>query len=344
MSHTNSQQPLIFITGGTGFLGSYILRYLVESGERVRALKRSTSRMDLVADVADRVEWVEGDVLDVSALEAAMEGVDQVYHVAAVVSFNPKEKDWMFRVNIEGTANIVNLALALGVKRVLHTSSISALGRDVDHPRLDESAKWTNSPINTNYSVSKFKSECEMWRGIEEGLEAVIANPATIIGSGYWGNGTAALFSTLANGLKFFPKGGTGLVDVRDVAQASIQLMNSAISGERFIISAEDTAWKKFFSSAAKHLNVKAPTKTVSGLPLEIFWRVEWLRSRLTQSSPLLTKETVRMSAHQFYYDTTKLEKALNFKYRSIEDSIQEIAAQYVESQQAGRDFAYLKL
>jgi len=338
MSDNNSQQPLIFITGGTGFLGSYILRYLVQSGERVRALRRSSSRMDLVADVADKVEWVEGDVLDVSALETAMEGMDQVYHVAAVISFNPREKDWMFKVNIEGTANIINLALELGVRRVLQMSSISALGRDLDHPRLDESAKWTNSPINTNYSISKFKSECEVWRGIEEGLDAVIANPATIIGSGYWGNGTAALFSTVANGLKFSPKGGTGLVDVRDVAQASIQLMNSGISGERFIISAEDTAWKDFFSSAARHLHVKVPTKTVSGLPLEIFWRMEWLRSRLTKSSPLITKETARLSAYQFYYDTTKLEKALNFKYRSIEDSIQEIAAQYVESQQAAAE------
>ncbi len=331
-----------FVTGGTGFLGSYILRYLLSNGEQVRALKRSSSRMDLVADIADKIEWVEGDILDVVALEDAMKGIKRVYHSAAVVSFNPKEKDWMFKVNIEGTANVVNLALEQGVKKLLFVSSISALGRDMNVQHMDETAKWVESPINSQYSISKFKAECEVWRGIEEGLTAAIVNPTIIVGSGYWNNSSTALFSTIANGLKFYPKGGTGFVDVRDVARASIGLMNSDISGERYIVSGEDLKWKGFFDTMAKYLNVPAPSREITGWQREFFWRVEWLRSRLTGGSPLVTRETVRLSAHHFFYDHSKLKKALNFEFTPIEQSLRESCEQYLLSKEKGLDFAIL--
>jgi len=224
-----NNNKITFVTGGTGFVGAYLLRYLVQEGVRVRALRRADSPMDLVAEIADKVEWVEGDILDVPFLETAMEGVDNVYHCAATVSFDPRDREHMMKVNIEGTANIVNICLSLNIRRLLHVSSIAALGREADTPHVNEAAKWSDSPLNSNYAISKFKAECEVWRGMAEGLDVVVVNPSVIVGSGYWEKGSSALFKTIGKGMKYYPAGGTGFVDVRDVARASIGLMNSDI-------------------------------------------------------------------------------------------------------------------
>ncbi len=328
-------KKITFVTGGTGFVGAYLLRYLVQQGARVRALKRADSPMDLVAEIADKVEWIEGDILDVPSLETAMQGVDNVYHCAAMVSFDPRDKARIMKVNVEGTANVVNLCLSLNIRRLLHVSSIAAIGREMDEPQVSETSKWSDSALNTNYAVSKFKAECEVWRGMAEGLDMVVVNPSLIVGSGYWDKGTSAIFKTIARGMKYHPAGSTGFVDVRDVARASIALMNSDISGERFILNSENMSWRDFMSMTATQLQVPPPKRLIQGLPLEIFWRVEWLRSRLLNTSALLTRETVRNSAHTFYYDNTKIREAIGFKFLPIAATVHETAAQFLKGGRA---------
>ena len=336
LCYVTIMKKITFITGGTGFVGAYLLRYLVQADARVRALRRADSPMDLVKDIEDKVEWVEGDILDVPLLETAMDGVDNVYHCAAVVSFDPRDRKHMMKVNVEGTANVVNLCLALNIRRLLHVSSIAALGREADTPDVDETAKWSNSGLNSSYAISKFKAECEVWRGMAEGLDVIVVNPSMIIGSGFWEKGSTALFKTIGKGMKHYPAGGTGFVDVRDVARASVALMNSDISGERFILNGENMSWRDFMTLTATQLKVPAPTHLIQGLPLEIFWRLEWLRSRLLGTKPVLTRESVRATMHTFFYNNTKIREAIGFQFLPIAATVHETAAQFLETYPKG--------
>ena len=253
--------------------------------------------MHLVQDVIDQVEWVEGDILDVSFLEEAMNGVTHVYHAAAMVSFAPEDVEMMMKVNINGTANIVNASLAEGIEKMVHVSSISSLGRFEHQPHITEKSSWQTSKLNTNYAISKFNSECEVWRGMEEGLSAVIVNPSVILGSGYWNSGSCALFKKIWDGLKYYPTGATGFIDVRDVARAIVELMESNIHSERFILNAENKSFRDFFTKVAKHLDKKAPSIAVTPLLRALAWRGEWLRAKITGVRPIVTRETVRTSA-----------------------------------------------
>ncbi len=339
-----NNQSITFVTGGTGLVGAYLLRYLVRAGVRVRALKRANSPMNLVADVADKVEWVEGDILDVATLEEAMRGVTEVYHSAAMISFDPRDRERMFAVNIEGTANVVNMCLLLNVRRLLYVSSIAALGRETGVEEVDESAKWSNSSLNSNYAISKFRGESEVWRGRAEGLNVLVVNPSTILGSGYWDKGSAALFKTVGKGMRYYPAGTTGFVDVRDVAKAMIELMNSDIEGERFILNSENMSWRDFMGLVAEQLGKAAPAKLVSGWSLEVFWRLEWLRSQLSGGTPLLTRETIRNTAHTFYYNNAKVREAIAYEFLPVAASVHETAAQFLETYPKGIGHASLPI
>jgi nucleoside-diphosphate-sugar epimerase len=199
---------MILITGGTGFLGSYIIKELVEKGHTVRAIRRSAKLPFWISkDILDKVEWVDGDILDVVALQDAMEGVSAVIHSAAAVSFNKKDRKQMYQVNVEGTANVVNIALEMNVPRLVHISSVAALGRTVNGLHVNEEKKWEESKTNTHYAISKFKAELHVWRGMSEGLDTVILNPSTILGYGDWKSGSCAIFKQVHDGFKWYTSG-----------------------------------------------------------------------------------------------------------------------------------------
>ena len=320
----------IFVTGGTGLVGSNLLHRLVGKGNQVLAMRRGSSSMQLVKDIENQITWIEGDLLDVELLYDNLINIDEVYHCAAVVSFDPRDKEAMFKINIEGTANLVNAALEHQVGKFLHVSSIAALGRALDTPKVDEKSVFEKSPLNSNYAISKHRSEMEVWRGVAEGLNAVIINPSVILGNGFWDQGSGKLFTEVWNGLKFYPRGGTGFVDVRDVVSAMLQLMDSDISGERFILNADNLSYQSFFNKVA--LALQKPAPSIEGKPwlAEIAWRVEWLKSMITGSKPIITRETVRSSAHRFYYDNTKLIQALDFAYTPAEQSIRDTAQHFL--------------
>lgn len=319
----------ILLTGATGFLGSNVLRILLQKGYNVRALRRANSRMDLVADIADRVEWLEMDITDI-ALEEAFEGVTHVCHCAAIVSFHPRDAKMMNRINVDGTANLVNLSLDFGIQRFIHTSSIAALGRSKERTHLDESTRWEASKLNSNYAISKYGAEQEVWRGAAEGLSVAIVNPAMVIGSGFWEENTARFFTQIKEGLKYCPVGATGFVDVRDVADFMVRLLESDIEGERFVLVAENLSYKTFFAHIATALNVKPPSITVQPWLAEIAWRIEWLKEKTFGTKPMVTKESARSSVFRFTYGNEKSLAAFkDFKYRKIEDTIRDAAAAF---------------
>jgi dihydroflavonol-4-reductase len=335
----------ILVTGGTGFLGAYLLRYLVKEGKNVRALKRATSSMDLVKSIEDKVEWVEGDILDVFSLDVAMQGIEEIYHCAAVVSFDPREAEMMKKINVDGTANVVNLALQNGVKRLLHVSSIAAIGRNKETPQVNEKVMFTRSPMNSKYAISKFLGEQEAWRGGAEGLEVVVVNPSVIIGSGDWHSGTNGFFNQIQHNLKFYPVGITGFVDVRDVARAMVLVMDSGITEERFLLNSENLPYSTFLNWIAEDLEKAKPSIKVTKFIQELAWRLAWLKSKLTGKKPFLTRETARNSSFQFYYENEKFLKAFpDFQFRPMRETTRETATQYKKSMAKGEGFDVLPI
>ena len=286
--------------------------------------------MDLVQDLPHPPEWFEGDITDMVAMEDAMEGITHVIHCAGMVSFHHRDVRRMMQINIEGTAQLVNLALDMGVSRFIHTSSIAALGRAKNHTHLDESSKWETSKLNTQYAISKYMGEQEVWRAHAEGLTVAIVNPAMIIGPGYWDENTARFFRQIQNGLRFCPVGASGFVDVRDVALFLVCLLESDINGERFVLSGENLTYRAFFDMISAALGVPAPSITVQPWLAEIAWRVEWLKEKMTGITPMVTRESARSSVHSFTYGNEKSLRAFpDFQYTPIAQTIRETAAAF---------------
>lgn len=317
------------VTGATGFVGSYIVRYLVSKGEKVRAMKRSSSNTSLLKDIEGQFEWVMGDVTDIPSLRQAMEGVSHVYHSAAMISFVPSEAKKMHKINIEGTANVVNVCLGNEVQKLIHVSSVSAFGRYEIKEPISEATKWKDHPDNTQYAISKFRSEMEVRRGMEEGLSAVIVNPSTILGFGDWKHGSSQIFKNVYDGISFYPKGINGFVAVEDVAEICVRLMESEISQEQYIVSAENKSFQEIFESIANSFKVKPPSKTVSPLMASLGWRFYWLKSKLLGQQPLVTKETMRYTASTYKYVNDKITVALDFKFQSIDSAISVACEKY---------------
>lgn len=322
----------ILVTGGTGFLGSYIIKLLVEKGYVVRAIRRSNTIPFWIAkEIMAQVEWVEGDVLDVVALEDAMENIDAVIHSAAVVSFAKKDRKTMYQVNVEGTANVVNIALEKNIQRLVHISSVAALGRNASGGHVNEEKKWEESNVNTHYAKSKYKAEVEVWRAISEGLNAVILNPSTILGYGDWHSSSCAIFRNIYTGFKWYTSGINGFVDVEDVAKAAIVLLESDITEQRFIINGDNWTFQQLQNTIADGFNKKHPSKEATPLLLNIAWRMEKLKSMLNGKKPLLTKESARVAQSKTHFDNDKILNALpDFSFTPLEKTIKKACEKYL--------------
>ncbi len=321
----------VFITGGTGFVGAYIIKELVEKNYSVRAIRRSNKLPFFIsADILNKVDWVDGDVLDVIALEEAMNGADAVIHAAAKVSFQPNERKEMHKTNIEGTGNVVNTALSLNIKKLVHVSSIAALGRTANGEHVDETKKWKDSKQNTNYSISKYYGEMETWRAIGEGLNAVIVNPSTVIGYGDWNATSCAIFKSVYEELPWYTNGVNGFIDVEDVAKAIVQLIDSDISGERYILSAETASFREIFNLIADEFKKKRPTLEATPFLAAIAWRIERIKSLFTGKPSILTKESAMLAMTKTYFDNSKILKALpNFSFVPLKQTIEKACSLY---------------
>lgn len=317
----------VFITGASGLLGSHLTKKLSQQNIKIKALYRSEIPFHGL-----NIEWIKGDLFDTELLEEILYDVDEVYHCAGKVSFNPKVKKQLFKTNVEGTANIVNACLLSGVKKFLHVSSVSALGRLRENVIVTEEMQWSEETSNSVYGESKYLAEMEVWRGIAEGLNAVIVNPTIILGAGDWNNGSTEIFKTGYKEFPYYSEGITGFVDVEDVATAMIALMNSNICKERFIINAENISYKDLFDLIAEAFHKNPPHKKVTPLKAALVWRAEAMRSLFTGKAPFITKETAQTALAKVYFDNSKLLKALpSFSYTPLKVSVKRICNQLME-------------
>jgi len=323
---------MIFLTGGTGFIGSYILAELVREGYPVRALRRERPVPSyLPRELAERVEWVSGDILDVTLLNEQVRGCDRIIHAAALVSFHPEERKKLFSLNIEGTANLVNAALENNIPDFIYISSVSALGKSDSGLPVNEEKKWEDPTKETNYAISKYQAEMEVWRGMGEGLSPLVINPSTVLGYGDWSRGSCAIFRSVYQGFPWYVKGGNGFVDVEDLAAAVVRLMAGPMRNERFIVSAENWNFRDLFNRIADGFNKKHPSMEATPFLAGLAWRAEKLKSFFTGNRPLLTRETAIMARKTSRYDNSKMLKILpGFHYRPLEDSIKNACTHYL--------------
>ena len=328
---------MILVTGGTGLVGSHLLYELAQHNTPIRAISRrniNESKQIVehvfsyytpqVQQLSQRIEWLQGDVTDVEFLDIAMKGVEQIYHAAAVVSFDPADKHKIHVINVDGTANMVNLAIENKVSKFCHVSSIAVFSNQLANKVVDEElpiARRLETGISM-YAASKYKSEIEVWRGINEGLNAVIVNPSIIFGPGKWDEGSGTMFRTIWNGLKFFTTGITGYVDVRDVVAIMVRLMESQIINKRFILNSENCSYADIFSSIAHHLGCKAPKYKAAAWMTGLAYRLDYLKHLLTGKKRLITKEISQSAHRKTNYSNLKISQALNYSFIAIDDTI----------------------
>lgn len=321
----------VFVTGGTGLVGSHLIEELIKKGRHVKALYRNH-----LPDIKDKekVEWVKGDILDVISLEEAMQNAEQVYHCAAIVSFDPKQKHQMFATNIEGTANVVNASINAGVKKMCFVSSVAALGQRRKGAEIDETMNWSEETSNGNYGKSKHYAEMEVWRGIGEGLNAVIVNPVIILGAGNWNEGSTKIFKTAFEEFPHYTKGESGFVDINDLVSAMVQLMESNISGERFIVSSENKKYEDIFTAIAYAFRKKPPHIKATPFITSLVWRIYALKAMIKNETSLLTRETAQSAQAVVKYDNGKLKRFLpSFTYTPLNETIKRICKELEQQQ-----------
>jgi dihydroflavonol-4-reductase len=331
---------MILVTGGTGLVGSHLLYQLSLENAAIRAIHRGNSDLIAVKNVFryfssdyealfQKIAWVEADITDIISLKEAFKNVTEVYHAAALVSFNSKDYKAMNQINIDGTSNIVNFCIANKVKKLCFVSSIAAIEKSVTSQMMDETDEWNMEKVSHGYAMTKYASEMEVWRASQEGVPVVIVNPGVILGAGYWHQGSGAIFSKIYKGFNFYTEGVTGFVSVNDVVNAMLLLMKSEIVNERYILVAENSSFKNIFYQIAQNFGKKAPSVRVTKFMSAIGWRLEKLKSLFTNVPEMLTKHAAKSIHDKRYYSSEKIKTELNFNFESISETIKSVCALY---------------
>ncbi|MEM7085363.1 MAG: NAD-dependent epimerase/dehydratase family protein [Bacteroidota bacterium] len=334
---------MILVTGGTGLVGAHLLYSLLQKHSKVRATHRSSSDLDNVKKVFsfyaeearslfDRIEWVETNITEIPALTLAFEGVTKVYHCAAFISFNPKHYYILKKTNVEGTANVVNLCLTHGIQKLCYVSSIATLGNTLDQSPVDEETDWNPEDDHSVYSITKFGAEMEVWRGVQEGLTAVIVNPGVILGAWFRNSGSGRIIKNAAKGNRFYTTGSTGFVDVRDVVKVMTLLMEGPYAQERYIVVGENMNYGDFLSRMARLFNKKPPSKAIGKGVLLLLSKLDALSSFLFRSKRKLLKSMVMSMYHTTHYDSSKVKAELNFEFTPMEETLARIVNSYSSS------------
>ena len=324
----------IFVTGGTGFIGSYVLRSLAKDGHELVASKRGSSRMDLVKDIKD-VEWKECNLFDITAMEDVIKRCDAVVHIAGSVSFSPWKRDTIFKTNIDLTANLINISLDNDIKRFIHFSSVAALG--LSTKTIDESQVWTENKSKNYYSLSKYLGEKEAWRGFAEGLNVSIINPSFTVGGAYWNYGPMSMVARIDNGLKYYPAGSNGCVDVRDVSEMCAKLLKREdLSGRRFICSGHNISHLNLMKMMCDELDTPYPTTPINGIFGAMAWRGASMIARMRGKETLLSRESYTISSSDLSYDNTQSIELLDMQYTPLEKTINDTIDSYKKSKSEG--------
>ena len=334
---------MILVTGSTGFVGAHLLYRLLDEGHEPLALIRTPGKKKHVEKIFgfytkntgkyfSRIKWVEGDLLDIHSLLDALDGVTHVYHCAGSVSFEKKQKHTMYRANVEGTRNLVNAALDKNVHKICHVSSIAALGTTKNDAYLTEETLWEENKTKSFYSKTKFFAETEIWRGIAEGLEAVVVKPSVILGPGDWHNGSPSIIRTIAKKSKFYTDGVNGYVDIRDVTKIMTALMlDESATGEAYILNSQNTSYKELFQMIAEAIGVKPPSIKANALLLNSAVAAGKLYSLLPGKDEIITRPIARMALDKCYYSNEKICNKLNYSFIPIKETIHHVCNKYLE-------------
>lgn len=326
---------MILVTGGTGLVGAHLLLHLAESETGLRAIYRESKSVEKTKSLFrlyqkdhlfPKIEWIQADIIDIPSLEIAFQNVDYVYHCAGQISYDPNDENSIRKINIEGTANIVNCCIAYQIKKLCHVSSIAALGNLAAHEKeVTEETEWNPEMPHNDYAISKYGAEMEIWRGQQEGLNVVVVNPGVIFGAGFWNQGSGKFFSSIKKGFPFYTNGSTAYVGVTDVVNIMIQLMKSDLVGERYIVIAENRSFKNIIFEIAQKLNAPKPKTEAKPWLLNIAWRLDWLVSLIFRSKRKLSKYTVHSLTSSEFISNQKIKNALNYEFQDMDSVITEV-------------------
>lgn len=331
---------MVLVTGGTGLVGAHLLLHLIENGENVRAIYRNQNNIQKTksvfelykkGDLFEKINWLEADILDVPSLEIAFIDIEYVYHCAALISFDPKDEDALRKTNIEGTANMVNFSLAKGIKKFCFVSSIASLGDLPPHETyITEETDWNPEKPHSDYAISKYGAEMEVWRGVQEGLDIIIINPGVILGpipkTKKCEQGSAELYVKVANGLSFYTLGNTGFVAINDVVRIAYELMKSTIKNERFTLIADNIVFRDILNTIAEVLKVKKPSIHATPFFMNFLWIADKIFSSLFFQKRRLTKATAKASYSKNLYSNEKIKTALGTVFLDVHQYIKEVS------------------
>lgn len=334
---------MILVTGATGLVGAHLLLKLSEDDSKIRAIYRNSKQIEKTKVLFDqnakthlfsKIEWTKADILDISSLEIAFQNIEFVYHCAAKISFSPNDEKALRKVNIEGTANIVNFCIDKKVKKLCHVSSIAALGNLAQNETvITETTEWNPEKLHSDYGISKYGAEMEVWRGFQEGLEVVIVNPGIIFGTGFWNQGSGKFFTTIKKGISFYTNGSTGYVCVKDVVTIMEKLMKSEISGERFIVISENRTYKNIIYTIADKINAKKPIIEATSWLLNAAWRMDWLLSKIIRTDRKISKHAAQSLLNNDIIDNSKIKQTLNYEFCEIDKCLDEVTIDFKKNQ-----------
>ena len=326
---------MVLVTGGTGLVGAHLLIHLIEKGETVRAICRNPKSIQKTRSLFllykkeklfSFVHWIQADILDVPSLEKAFRGITEVYHCAAFISFDPKEEKIIRKTNIEGTANVVNFCLAFDIKKLCFISSIAALGDLQAHENvITEATEWNPEKSHSDYAISKYGAEMEIWRGQQEGLKVLILNPGVILGPGFWNQGSGLFFSKIKKGISFYTTGTTGFIAVKDVVEVAYDLMKSTIENERFTLITQNLTFREFINSIADATKSKIPRYHAKPLMMTVLWKLDWVASNVFGQKRQISKISAKAAYSKSIYSNDKIKNTLNRDFRDIHHYIKEI-------------------
>jgi len=334
---------MVLVTGATGLVGTHLLIKLIEAKHQVRALFRTTTKKEYAQqvflecclpetrEVINTIEWVQGDLNDIPSLNIAFEGITQVYHCAAMISFNPSHYKKLRKINIEGTANIVNLCLEYNIQKLCYVSSIATLSGTVSQQQINETTNWDPEISDSVYAITKYGAEMEVWRGSQEGLATVIVNPGIIIGRGFFNSGSGYLFKKIHKGLKYYTTGTTGYVSVEDVITIMYLLMNSNLQNERYILVSENLSFKNVFITIAKALNKPVPYKKVSPFLMRLAYHLQRMGGLLFGAKQTIFRSSIQSAFSNTYYENEKVKKELQYTFTPIKKAIEVTASFFLK-------------
>lgn len=331
---------MVLVTGGTGLVGSHLLYQLINKNESVRAIYRTKNKFKLVKrvfqyytdnaeELFNKIEWIEADITDIPALEVAFKNIDYVYHCAANLSFKKADYHLSKETNVTGTSNIVNLCLSNSIKKLCHVSSIATLGENLNAP-ITEDTHWNPENNKHNiYAITKYNAELEVWRGTQEGLDAIIVNPGVIIGPGFWNESTGEIFTKIYNGFNYFTRGSVGIIAVNDVVKTMISLQQGNVKNEKFILVSDNIAYEKFIECICDAFGKKNNLKPLGKWQLILYHQFEKMKYLFIKGSPSLNKSNINSAFKNLRYNTSKIKNRIPFEFTPIKESIQNIVKLY---------------